>query len=154
LVAVTLLCTLFGEIASMKRFWLVLGVLTIAALTVAEIYDFFVTHRGVAYFSSRPKRLLYVAGIAIAAGGGAFTYGRLSPKGQRFVRLCTLAAFALAASIFSAYMGLVAFHGLFDPVLRVQGWPLLLVVVFFLGAAAWLWFEFWHLLRRGATRFL
>lgn len=138
----------------MKKFWFILGLLLVAALTVEEVYDFFITNQGVAYFSSRPQRLLYVAGIAVLAGGIAFAYGRLSVGWQRTARLSVLALIAAALTGFCCYMAVVAARILAEPSLASHRWPVAGCWLLFLAFAVWLWFEFWHLWRRGATKFL
>ena len=138
----------------MKKFWLILGLLMVVALTVEEVYDFFVTNQGVEYFGSRPYRLLCVAGIAVAGGVVAFAYGRLSVERQRSARLAVLAAVASGVSAFFCFMCVAAFRVLSEPLLASPRGLMIVCAGVFLVAALWLWFEFWHLLRRGATKFL
>jgi hypothetical protein len=138
----------------MKRFWFILGLLIVAALTAQELYDFIITNRGVEYFSSRPQRLIYVAGVAVVGGLVTFGYGRLSVGWQRTARLSVLAAMAVALTGFCCYMAVAAVRILAEPSFSSFRWPVAGCWLLFLAFAAWLWFEFWHLLRRGATKFL
>lgn len=138
----------------MKRFFFILGLLMIAALTVAEIYDFFVTNQGVDYFSSHPQRLFYVAGIAVLGGVIAFAYGRLSATWKRTTRLSVLAVMAVALTGFCCFMAVAAVRILAEPSFASYRWPVAGCWLLFLAFAVWLWFEFWHLLRKGATKFL
>jgi hypothetical protein len=64
----------------MRRLPLILGLALIVALTIWEIYDFFVTNEGVRYFSSEPGRLVYVVLLALAGGLVAFAISRLSRR--------------------------------------------------------------------------
>ena len=126
-----------------------------AWMTIQEIRDFFGENRGVEFYSSHPKRLFYVVAITGVAGVVTLAYLRLSVGRQRTVRLAVLAAAASAASVFFCFMSVNLIHMLltdlfFDSVL----WLVFGICVLFLGFSVWLWFAFWHLLRRGTTRLL
>jgi len=56
----------------MRRIPLILGLVLITGLIIHDIYEFFVTNEGIRYFSSEPKRLLYVMLLGVAGGIVAF----------------------------------------------------------------------------------
>jgi hypothetical protein len=76
----------------MRRLSLIFGLVLIAALTVHEVYEFLVTNEGIRYFSSQPRRLLYVMMLGVAGGIVACGISRLSPGSQRKLKLTTLGA--------------------------------------------------------------
>lgn len=80
----------------MRRLPLILGVTLIVAMTIWEVYDFFVTNEGVTYFSSEPRRLVPVVLLGLAGGVVAFGISRLSPGSQRTLKLAALGAFGTA----------------------------------------------------------
>jgi len=63
----------------MRRIPLILGLVLITGLIIHDVYDFFVTNEGLAYFSAKPTRLLYVMLLGVAGGLVAFGISRLSP---------------------------------------------------------------------------
>ena len=67
----------------------------ITVLIVHQMYDSFATDEGIRYFSSEPRRLLYVMLLGVAGGTIAFGYSRLSPHSQRTLKLVTLGGFGL-----------------------------------------------------------
>jgi hypothetical protein len=91
----------------MRRLPLILGLALIVAMTVREVYDFFVTNAGIHYFSSEPRRLLYVLLLGAAGGVAAFMISRLSPNSQRALKLTALGAFG---TFLIAVLGLFAYH--------------------------------------------
>jgi hypothetical protein len=72
---------------------LILGLMLMAAMTVLEIYDFFITNEGLAYYSSHSSRLMPVVLLAFVGGVLALGISRLSPGSQRFLKLAALGAF-------------------------------------------------------------
>ena len=74
----------------MRRLALILGLVLIIAMTVREVYDFFVTNEGIRYFSSQPRRLLYVMLLGAAGGMVALGISRLPPGSRRTLRLAAL----------------------------------------------------------------
>ena len=67
----------------MRRVSLILSVLLIVALTIWEVYDFVVANEGIQYFSSDPRRLLYVMLLGILGGVVAWGISRSSTGAQR-----------------------------------------------------------------------
>lgn len=67
----------------MRRLPLILGLTLIVAMTAWEVYRFFVTHEGIRYFSSEPRRLVLVILLGLAGGVVALGISRLSPGSQR-----------------------------------------------------------------------
>lgn len=91
----------------MRRIPLILGLALIVGLIIRDIYEFFVTNEGVRYFSSAPRRLLYVLLLGIGGGIVALVISRLSPASQRRLKLVALGGFGcllLAATSFFAYV--------------------------------------------------
>jgi hypothetical protein len=91
----------------MRRLPLILGLALIAALTVREVYDFLVTNEGLRYFSSEPRRILYVLLLGIAGGSVAFGLSRLSPRSQRTLKLTLLGT---TGAFLIGVVGLFAYH--------------------------------------------
>ena len=79
----------------MRRVLLIIGLMLITVLIVHQMYEFFATDEGIRYFSSEPRRLLYVMLLGVAGGTIAFGYSRLSLHSQRTLKLVTLGGFGL-----------------------------------------------------------
>jgi hypothetical protein len=132
----------------MRRLPLILGLAMIVALTVWELYDFFVTNEGVRYFSSEPRRLLYVVLLGLAGGLVAFGISRLSPGSQRTLKLTTLGTFG---TLLLAVVGLFAYHLTWAaPMVTEAGtWGWIAAAFLSLAVLAVLvWFEFRQVWRR------
>ena len=131
--------------------------LLIAALIVWAIVDEIREFRAndtTEYYSSQPQRLLYVLGITILGAVVAVVFYWLSPQAQRRARLFALGGAAFFLTTFLGYMlfQLLTLSSLFaSPV----GVALLCLALLFVGAlASGFWYEFFHVLKRGKTRFL
>ncbi len=79
----------------MRRFPLIVGLVLITALVIHDIYEFFVTNEGIRYFSSEPKRLLYVIFLGVVGGLVALGISRLSPDSKRMLKLAALGVFGI-----------------------------------------------------------
>jgi hypothetical protein len=77
----------------MRRVPLILGLTLIVAMTVWEVYEFFVTNEGIRYFASEPRRLVPVILLGLAGGVVALGISRLSPGSQRTLKLTALGTF-------------------------------------------------------------
>lgn len=116
------------------------GFVLLAVLTGWEIYDFFVTNDGIRSFTSEPRRLLFVTGIALVGGGAVWAVGRLSTAAQRSLRLWALGGFATCVTCFLFIACLIPF----SPVVTDSGmWGWMAVTIgSLLAVAGLLWFEF------------
>lgn len=127
----------------MRRIPLILGLVLIAALFVRDVYEFFVTNEGIRYYSSEPRRLLYVMFLGIAGGMVAFGISRFSPTSQRKLKLVALGGFGVflvgALVFFGCLFHLLAVAALKD----TQLWGWIAVAFFSVAVAAGLvWLEF------------
>lgn len=93
---------------AMRRLPLVLGLLLIVAMTALEVYDFFVTNEGVRYFSSQPRRSVYVMLFGVAGAIVAFGISRVSPDSQRKLKLAVLAGFGALLTFLTAALAFSA----------------------------------------------
>ena len=120
----------------------VVGLVVICAL--ADLIREFYANDTLNYFSSEPRRLLYVAGIAVAGGLLALVFCRLSRQAQRRVRLFGWGA---AASLLTTFCGYSLYQSVsLSPVIVANSgadW-LLLVPLMLAAMAAYLWFEFYR----------
>jgi hypothetical protein len=132
----------------MRRLPLIIGLALIVALTVREFYEFFVTNEGVRYFSSEPRRLLYVVLLGLAGGLVAFGISRLSPGSQRTLKLTVLGTFG---ALLLGVLGLFAFHLTWAASMvseaGIWGW-LAAAFASFAVLAVLVWFEFRQVWRR------
>jgi hypothetical protein len=108
----------------MRRIRLILGLVVITCLIMHDIYGFFITNEGIHYFSSEPRRLLYV--VLLAAGGGMVVFGisRLSPAAQRSLKLLALGGFGCLLVAAVAFFGHVLYSVAATPLIEAQlrGW--------------------------------
>jgi hypothetical protein len=120
-----------------------LVVALVLVCTLADLIREFSANNTPNYFSSEPRRLLYVAGFAVAGGLLALAFSRLSRQMQRSVRLFGRGA---TASLLTAF-GTDSLYQTISllPVIGANsgGW-LLLVVALLAAFATYLWFEFFH----------
>ncbi len=126
----------------MKRWVTIIVVALVVICALAELIHEFYANDTLDYFASEPRRLLYVAGIAVAGGLLLLAFGRLSGPAQRSFRLF---GWGTAASLLTAFCGYAIYRSVsLSPVIVANsgvGW--LLLVPLLLGAmAAYLWFEF------------
>ena len=77
----------------MRRLPLIIGLALITGLTVRDLYEFFVTDDGIHYFSSEPRRLLYVMVLGATGGLVALWISRMSSGSQRKLKLAALGGF-------------------------------------------------------------
>ena len=91
----------------MRHLFLFLCLILIVAFTAQDLYQFYVTNAGVSYFSSEPRRLLYVVLLGVAGGIVALMIGRHSPGSQRNLKLTVLGGFAV---FLTGFLGLFAYH--------------------------------------------
>jgi len=106
------------------------------------------------FYSSHPQRLLYVLGITIVGTIVAVIFYRLSPRGQRSAKLFALGSVAFFFTMFLGYM-LFRLLPLSSLLASPVGVALLCLPLIFVGAlASGFWYEFFHILKRGQTRFL
>ena len=132
----------------MRRLPLILGLTLIAAMTVWEVYDFFVTNEGIRYFSSEPRRLVPVMLLGLAGGAVAFGISRLSPGSQRTLKLTALGTFGTALL---CALGFFAYSlARFAPMVSEAGAWGWIAVAFLLFAvmAVLIWLEFRQVWRR------
>jgi len=138
----------------MKR---IVTVLLIAAFIVWAIWDAmheFRANEKAKFYSSRPEHFLYVLGIAVFGGVVAVVFYRLSPSGQRRAKLFALGGVAAFLTTVLAYW-LFRLLPLSSMLGASTGVLLLLLPLFFVGAlASGFWYEFFHVLKTGRTRFL
>ena len=108
-------------------------------LLVSLVRDFF---DSIQYYSTEPRRLLYVLGLAIVGGLGALALARLSRDAQRRVRLCAWGVAASALTLCITYM-VNRLLSLFSVVVESGAMVGVLLVLLLLAViAAYLWFEF------------
>jgi FtsH-binding integral membrane protein len=132
----------------MRRLPLILGISLIVAMTVWEVYAFFVTNEGVRYFSSEPQRLLPVVLLGLAGGVVAFGISRLSPGSQRTLKLTALGTLG---TVFLCALGFLAYSlaRLVPIVSEEGGWGWMAVAFLaFAVMAALVWLEFRQVWRR------
>ena len=137
----------------MKKLVPILALAVVPALLIHDAYQFVVTDEGMRYYTSEPRRLLYVVCLALGGGLVALLLSRLSPQLQRGLKL---SAIGLLGSAFTIFVGLFAFFGLrVTELLTLKDAALMATgFVAFGGMAAYFWFEFIHLWRTGKTRFM
>jgi hypothetical protein len=126
----------------MKRWVTIIVVALVVICALVELIHEFYANDTLDYFSSEPRRLFYVAGIAVAGGLLALAFGRLSGQAQRSVRLFGWGA---AASLLTAFCGYAIYRSvsLSTVIVANSGAGWLLLVPLLLGVmAAYLWFEF------------
>ncbi|HNQ73334.1 MAG TPA: hypothetical protein PKN95_06995 [Verrucomicrobiota bacterium] len=90
----------------MRRLLLTLGLGLIGGLMAHDVYEFFVTNEGVAYFSAKPGQGLLVLLLALGGGVVALGISRLPSGVQRGLKLVALGGFGgalVAAAVCFAY---------------------------------------------------
>jgi hypothetical protein len=132
----------------MKKWSTIAAVVVFAIFAVADLVHDFVTNDPIGYFSTEPRRLLYVAGIAITGGLVALMFSRFSRQAKRRVRLFGWGA---GASFLTAFCGYLLYQSVsLSPMIVANsgaGW-LVLVPLLFASIAAYLWFEFFRAWKR------
>jgi hypothetical protein len=126
----------------MRRLPLILGLTLIVAMTIWEVYDFFVTNEGVRYFLSEPRRLVAVLLLSLAGGAVAFGFSRLSPGSLRTLKLAALGTFG---TVLLLALGLFAYSlSRFAPMVSEGGaWGWMAgVFISFAVLAMLVWSEF------------
>ena len=135
----------------MRKISLILGLALLAVLTVWEAYDFLVTNDGVGYFTSNPRRLLYVVAIGVGGGLLALAFSRVSPVTRRALRLAALGGFAACVTAFLAVFATRLAS--FAPMVTESGmWGWVVAALASLSVVAVLvWLEFYLVWRRHET---
>ena len=135
----------------MRRVPLILGPVLITGLITHDVYEFFVTNEGIRYFSSEPRRLLYVTLLGVAGGLVAFGISRLSRASQRSLKLAALGAFGALLVAAIAYFGFLFYLlAVAAPILkdaRTWGW-IAAAFCFVAVAAGVVWAEFHQVWRQ------
>jgi hypothetical protein len=132
----------------MRKIPLIFGLILLAILTVWETYNFFVTDDGIGYFTSQPRRLLYIAGIGVVGGVLTLTLSRLSPGARRTLRLAVLGSFGVCvtALLTTFAIRLASFASM---VTDVAAWGWVITALISLSVLAVLtWLEFYLVWRR------
>lgn len=91
---------------TLRRIPLILGLALMGSLLFHDVHEFFVTNEGIAYFASRPLRLLHAVLIGLIGGAVAVAISRLSPSSQRSLKLIALGClgvFFIGALAFFSY---------------------------------------------------
>ena len=143
---------MLGNITRMKRWSIIIAATLFAAWLIVDTVHEFFTNETIQYFSSQPKRLLYIAGIAIVGGLVALIFDRLSPRAQRLVRVFAWGAAASTLTVLAGYFAF-CFLSLSSFIIEYGsfGWVLLVPLIFAL-MAAYLWFEFYRAIKTGVSR--
>lgn len=129
----------------MRRIPLIFGLVLIAGLIIHDIYEFFVTNEGIRYFSSEPRRLLYVMLLGVAGGFAAFGISRLSPVSQRSLKLLALGGFGILLVVAVAFFGYLFYRLAVAGLQDGLGWVWIAWAVAFVPmtvSAGMVWMEF------------
>ena len=129
----------------MRRIPLIFGLILIAGLIIHDIYEFFVTNEGIRYFSSEPRRLLYVMLLGVVGGIVALGISRLSPASQRHLKLCALGGFGALLVVGCAFFGHLFYRLVGAERQDGLGWVWIAWAVAFVPmtvAAGMVWMEF------------
>jgi hypothetical protein len=132
----------------MRLLPLILGLTLIVAMTIWEVYDFFVTNEGVRYFLSEPRRLVAVLLLSLAGGAVSFGFSRLSPGSLRTLKLAALGTFG---TVLLLALGLFSYSlARFAPMVSEGGaWGWMAgVFISFAVLAMLVWFEFHQVWRQ------
>ena len=128
----------------MKRWGTNIVVALVVICALADSIGEFYANDTINYFALEPRRLFYVAGIAVAGALLALAVSRLSEPAQRSLRLFGWGA---AASLLTAGCGYAIYQsGSLSPVILENAgarW-LPLVPLLLAGMAAYFWFEFFR----------
>jgi hypothetical protein len=129
----------------MRRIPLIVGLVLVAAMIVHDVYEFFITNEGIRYFSSEPRRLLYVMLLGIAGGMVAFGISRFSPASQRKLKLMALGGFGVLLVGALAFFGYLSYLLATAPLKQAQLWGWVAAAFCSVAVAAVLvWLEFWQ----------
>lgn len=127
----------------MRRIPLIVGLALIAGLIIRDIYEFLVTNEGVRYFSSAPRRLLYVLLLGIGGGIVAFVISRLSPASQRSLKLLALGGFGCLLVAATGFFGYLLCSLPAAPLTEAHlGWSIAAVFCSMAAVAVLVWLEF------------
>ena len=133
----------------MRRIPLILGLVLIAGMIARDIYEFFVTNEGIAYFSSKPNRLLYVMLLGVGGGVVAFGISRLSPKSQSNLKLLALGGFGSVLVVAVAFFGHLLCRLAVAPLIEAPLWGWIIAAFCSMAVAAvFIWLEFRQVWRR------
>ena len=134
----------------MKRWSIILAAAGAGVwLIVSVVRDLF---EAISYFVAQPHQLLHVAAIAIVGGVAALGFDRLSPRTKRQIRVLAWGATAstLTGIVFRFTFSLASSFSFADE--SSNGRWALLCMLLFAGIAAYLWFEFYRVLKSGVSR--
>lgn len=134
----------------MRRIPLMLGLVLITGLIIHDLYEFFVTNEGIRYFSSDPRRLIYVLLLGVAGGVIAVGISRLSPS---YLRALKLAALGTLGTVLVSGLCLFAYYlALLLPMVPEAGvWGLAAAALGFTSfavVAVLVWLEFRQIWRQ------
>lgn len=135
----------------MSKVSLILGFILLTILIASDLRDFLTTDEGVRYFTSEPRRFVYVVAIALIGGALALLFSRLSPITRRKITLVMFGGFA------ACFTGLVVLFATLLPsisfVIAESGkLPLIFsALVLAIAAVALIWFEFYLFWRRSKS---
>ena len=128
----------------MKRWSALLVIIVIVVwMLFNTIHDFFANDT-IQYFSTEPRRLLYVVAIGIIGGLLTWCFERLSSRSKRRVRIFSLGVAAVTLTAFAGYFTFCALS-LASFIIESGGtvW-VLFVPLFIFGFAAYFWLEFYR----------
>ena len=129
----------------MRRIPLILGLVLITGLIIRDVYEFFVTNEGIRYFSSEPRRLLYVMLLGIVGGIVALGISRSSPASQRKLKLVALGGFGSLLVVALAFFSYLFYHLAVAGLAEALKWVWIAWAMAFVPmavAAALVWLEF------------
>jgi hypothetical protein len=138
---------------TVKRILFILALAVLPALLVHDVYEFVTSDDGLRYYTSEPRRLLYVLGLALGGGFAAFLFSRLKPQLQRGLKMSAL---GLVGASFTMCVWLFPYVLLrFRELLTWHDGGLIAVGSMGCGAlAGYFWFEFIQVWKTGKTRFM
>ena len=107
----------------MKKWSIIIAAALFATWLVVDTVREFFANETIQYFSSEPRRLLYVAAMAIVGGFAALGFSRLSPRTQRDVKVFAWGAAASTLTVFVGYFA-VRLASLFSLVVESGGFDI------------------------------
>ena len=125
-----------------------LGLILLAAGVLWSLYDWLFVDEGVQYFKKDPSRILALLAIVAVGTPVLLAYGTLSTQRKRMVALWTIAALAVAATVFATHC-----LCLLDCLARLPYqvgilWVCVVTALFPCVIAACLWWAFYRIRRQ------